>query len=127
MNAWGLFHAKPPYQSSLPIPASCEQDSPLNAAHGAFVLFTMASLGVAPARYRDRVQPESPPYVFKDAVGSTLQTTAAMGAIGLFFSSVQNTLTKQNTNAWGVITKFGSTTTNFGVDARQPALALKRG
>lgn len=112
---------------TLPIPASCEQDSPLNAGDCAFVLLTMASLGVAPNRYRDRVQPELPPYVFKDAVGSALRSTMAMGAIGLFFSSVQNTLTKQNTNAWGVVTKFGGTTTNFGMDARQYALGLRRG
>ena len=70
--------------------------------------------GVAPSRYRDATRPETKPYVFKDAVGSALRTTAVMGGIGLFFSSVQNTLTKQNTTAWGVFTKFGGTTVTFG-------------
>lgn len=75
--------------------------------------------GVASGRYRDAVRPEAPPYVFKDAVGGALRTTATMGAIGLFFSSVQNTLTKQNVTAWGVITKFGGTTATFGVKLRR--------
>ena len=85
----------------------------------------MAPPGVAPSRYRDRVQPESPQYIFKDAVGSTIKTTVTMGAIGLFFSSIQNTLTKQNVGAWGVVTKFGGTTTSFGTDARQSAVRVE--
>ena len=70
--------------------------------------------GVAPGRYRDTIRPEAAPYVFKDAVSGALRTTAVMGGVGLFFSSVQNALTKQNTTAWGVLTKFGGTTVTFG-------------
>ena len=71
--------------------------------------------GIASGRYRDVVRPETRRYVFKDAVGGALRTTAVMGGVGLFFSSVQNTLTKQNTTAWGVLTKFGGTTVTFGI------------
>ena len=70
--------------------------------------------GVAPGRYKDTPRPEPPPYEYKDAVGGALWTTAVMGGVGLFVSSVQNTLTKQNTTAWGVLTKFGGTTVTFG-------------
>ena len=86
----------------------------------------MASIDVAPNRYRNTVQAESQPYVFKDAVGGALRTTAAMGAIGLFFASVQNALTKQNISGWGVITKFGGTTTNFGIKGRLHVTGVKR-
>ena len=79
----------------------------------------MASIGIAPKRHQNAVQSASEPYVFKDAVGGALRTTAAMGTLGLFFASIQNTLTKQNTTAWGAFTKFGGTTTNFGMNARR--------
>ena len=86
----------------------------------------MASIDIAPNRYRARAQPESEPYVYKDAVGGALRSTVAMGAMGLFFASVQNTLTKHNLGAWGVVTKFGGTTTSFGMDSRVYALGLQR-
>jgi len=49
----------------------------------------------------------------KDTFAATLQGTAVTGGAGLLFSAVQNTLTRQNVNAWGVFSKFGATTATF--------------
>ena len=73
-----------------------------------------APSGIPPSRYRDAPRPEPQPYQYKDAISGALRTTAFMGSIGLFVSAVQNTLTKQNVTAWGVITRFGGTTATFG-------------
>ena len=116
----GVFH-------KVSVPGFYQQDNPLNAGYCAFILFTMASIDIAPNRYRAKGDSQSEPYVFKDAVGGALRTTVAMGAIGLFFASVQNALTKQNVGAWGVVTKFGGTTTSFGMASKEYALGLQRG
>jgi hypothetical protein len=73
-----------------------------------------APSGIPADRYRDAPRPEAKQYQFKDAVSATIRTTAFMGGIGLFVSSVQNTLTKQNVTAWSVVTRFGGTTATFG-------------
>lgn len=70
--------------------------------------------GIAAHRYRAAPPTETKPYEFKDAIGGTLRTTAVMGTVGLFFSAVQNTLTKQNVGAWGIFTRHGGTTATFG-------------
>lgn len=41
------------------------------------------------------------------------------GAAGTMVSAIQNTLTKQNVNAWGVITRTGGTIAVFGQCARE--------
>ncbi|KAL8829917.1 MAG: hypothetical protein Q9191_001737 [Dirinaria sp. TL-2023a] len=69
--------------------------------------------GIPANRYRDARRPEAPPYEFKDLIGSTIKMTGAMGALGLFFSAVQNALTRQNIGAWGVLTRYGGTTASF--------------
>ena len=73
--------------------------------------------GIPADRYRDAPRPESQPYQYKDAVSGALRTTTFMGGVGLFVSSVQNTLTKQNVTAWSVFTRFGGTTATFGEDS----------
>ena len=45
----------------------------------------------------------------KDALGHAVKAVAITGGAGLFISTIQNTLTKQNTGAWGVFTRSGST------------------
>lgn len=51
----------------------------------------------------------------QDAVRKGAAATAATGGAGLFVSAIQNTLTKQNVNAWGVFTRTGSTIAVFGM------------
>lgn len=50
----------------------------------------------------------------KDAIGDTIQATLVTGGAGLFVSSVQNTLRKQNIGAFGVFTRTGGTVGTFG-------------
>jgi len=73
-----------------------------------------APAGIPADRYRDAPRPEAKQYQYKDAISATIRTTAFMGGVGLFVSSVQNTLTKQNVTAWSVVTRFGGTTATFG-------------
>jgi hypothetical protein len=49
-----------------------------------------------------------------DALGNSIKATLVTGGAGLFISTIQNTLTKQNTGAWGVFTRTGSTIGVFG-------------
>ena len=77
-----------------------------------------ASSGIPAHRYRDARRPEAKPYEYKDAISGTVRTTTFLGGVGLFVSAIQNTLTKQNVTAWGVFTRFGGTTVNFGMDYR---------
>lgn len=69
--------------------------------------------GIPANRYRDARRSEAKPYEFKDAIAGTVAMTGAMGGLGLFFSAVQNALTRQNIGAWGVITRYGGTTATF--------------
>ncbi|GAB7363301.1 hypothetical protein MBLNU230_g3582t1 [Neophaeotheca triangularis] len=56
----------------------------------------------------DQHQPEEH-YMPKDAIAGTLKATLATGTAGVLISSVQNTLTKQNVGAFGVVTRTGGT------------------
>lgn len=49
-----------------------------------------------------------------DAVSAAVKGLGVVGGAGLLVASIQNTLTKRNTNAWGVFTKFGGTVATFG-------------
>ncbi|KAI9651676.1 MAG: hypothetical protein M1829_002571 [Trizodia sp. TS-e1964] len=49
----------------------------------------------------------------KDTLRLGLNTTAIMGAAGLFTSAVQNSLTKANVGPWGVFTIYGGTIARF--------------
>jgi hypothetical protein len=50
----------------------------------------------------------------RDAVSTAVNTALMTGTVGLFASTVQNTLQKQNVGPWGVLTKFGGTIALFG-------------
>jgi hypothetical protein len=54
-------------------------------------------------------------YAPKDTISNTIKATAVTSGAGLFISTIQNTLTKQNTGAWGVFTRTGSTIGVFGM------------
>ncbi|EEH22330.2 hypothetical protein PABG_04541 [Paracoccidioides brasiliensis Pb03] len=49
----------------------------------------------------------------QDAIAATVKTTLISGAVGLFASSVQNTLQKRNYGPWGVFTRTGGTIALF--------------
>lgn len=53
-------------------------------------------------------------YQPKDAVTAGMKSTLITGAAGAMVSAAQNTLTKQNANAWGVFTRYGGTIAVFG-------------
>ena len=50
----------------------------------------------------------------KDAVKAAINGTLITGAAGTLVSAVQNTLTKRNVGAWGVVTRSGGTIAVFG-------------
>jgi hypothetical protein len=60
------------------------------------------------------VAQEEEQYHPKDALGSAIKATAITTGAGLFVSTIQNTLTKQNHGAMGAFTKFGGTTAVYG-------------
>ncbi|EON65115.1 hypothetical protein W97_04352 [Coniosporium apollinis CBS 100218] len=49
----------------------------------------------------------------KDAISATVRTTMITGAAGTIVSGIQNTLTKQNVGAMGVLTRTGGTIAVF--------------
>jgi hypothetical protein len=53
-------------------------------------------------------------YQPKDAVGAAIKATGVTSLAGLFVSTIQNTLTKQNVGAFGVFTRTGGTIAVFG-------------
>ncbi|KAI5226176.1 hypothetical protein E4T40_03190 [Aureobasidium subglaciale] len=57
---------------------------------------------------------EEQPYRAKDSLGSAIKAAMVTTGAGLFVSTVQNTLTKQNHGAMGAFTKFGGTTAVYG-------------
>ena len=63
-----------------------------------------------------KFQPADDPvqYQPKDAVGQTVKATALTTGAGLFISTIQNTLTRQNVGAFGVFTRTGGTIAVFG-------------
>ncbi|KAK3679093.1 hypothetical protein LTR37_021448, partial [Vermiconidia calcicola] len=52
-------------------------------------------------------------YQPKDAVGNAIRATGVTTIAGLFVSTIQNTLTKQNVGAWGVFARTGGTIAVF--------------
>lgn len=50
----------------------------------------------------------------KDSVGAGINGTLVTGAAGLAVSAIQNTLTKRNVGALGVLTRTGSTVAVMG-------------
>lgn len=54
-------------------------------------------------------------YQPQDALGASTRAILLTGTAGLFLAAVQNTVTKQNVGAFGVITRFGSTVGVFGM------------
>jgi len=63
----------------------------------------------------DTLDQRTDDYVPKDALGHAVKAIAVTGGAGLFISTIQNTLTKQNSGAWGVFTRSGSTIGVFGM------------
>jgi len=57
---------------------------------------------------------EADQYQPKDAIGATVKATTITAAAGLFVSTVQNTLKRQNVGAMGVFTRTGGTIAVFG-------------
>jgi hypothetical protein len=55
----------------------------------------------------------------KDAVGEGVKGTLIVGGVGAIMSGIQNSLSKQNIGAMGVITKTGATIGIFGMQASQ--------
>ncbi|KAK9600154.1 hypothetical protein V6Z92_000244 [Aspergillus fumigatus] len=45
----------------------------------------------------------------KDTISAAMKTTMLTGAVGLFASAVQNTLTRKNVGPWGVFVRSGGT------------------
>ncbi|MCJ1246542.1 hypothetical protein MMC30_003750 [Trapelia coarctata] len=52
-------------------------------------------------------------YQPKDAVTAGIKSTMITGSAGAMVSAIQNTLTKQNVSAWGVVTRTGGTIAVF--------------
>jgi hypothetical protein len=57
--------------------------------------------------------PESHDYHPHDAVGAAINGALITGAAGALVSAVQNSLSRRNVSAWGVLTKTGSTIAVF--------------
>jgi hypothetical protein len=51
----------------------------------------------------------------KDTIKASINGTLITGAAGLAVAAIQNTLTKRNVNAWGVISRGGGTIAVFGM------------
>jgi hypothetical protein len=62
--------------------------------------------------------PQGEQYHPKDAVGAGINGTLITGAAGLAVSSIQNTLTKRNVGALGVLTRTGSTVAIMGTKSQ---------
>jgi hypothetical protein len=54
-------------------------------------------------------------YQPKDAVKAAITGTLVTGAAGALVAAVENSLSKRNVGAWGVLTKSGSTISTFGM------------
>ena len=52
-------------------------------------------------------------YSPKDAIGRVIEVSLVTGAAGLFLATVQNTLARNHSSAFGVFTRFGGTTAWF--------------
>lgn len=58
---------------------------------------------------------EEVPYQPQDAIAKVVDVSLVTGAAGLFLSTVQNTLARSQVGAFGVFSKFGSTTAWFSM------------
>jgi hypothetical protein len=77
----------------------------------------LSSSILPPATYSintNMVQQEEQPYRPKDALGAAIKSGMITTGAGLFVSTIQNTLTKQNYGSMGAFTKFGGTTAVYG-------------
>ncbi len=54
------------------------------------------------------------PYQPKDALGAAITGTAITGTAGLFVSTIQNSLARQNVGIMGIFWRTGGTITTFG-------------
>lgn len=70
---------------------------------------------VAAAAPSPNMASEDHTYHPKDAIAATVRTTMITGAAGTIVSGIQNTLTKQNVGAMGVLTRTGGTIAVFGM------------
>lgn len=52
----------------------------------------------------------------QDAIGQAVKATLVTGGAGLFISTIQNTLTRQNVGMMGVFTRTGGTVGVFGTE-----------
>lgn len=59
--------------------------------------------------------PSNPYYQPQDALGAATRAVVLTGTAGLFLAAIQNTVTKENVGAFGVISRFGSTVGIFGM------------
>lgn len=57
-------------------------------------------------------------YQAKDAIGETMIGGLTTGGAGLFISTIQNTLTKQNVGLAGVFSRTGGTVATYGRHSR---------
>jgi len=56
-------------------------------------------------------------YHSKDAIGTAIKATTITGAAGLFVSTIQNSLARQNVGTFGFLTRTGGTVGTFGMDS----------
>ena len=54
----------------------------------------------------------------RDAIGLGAKGVLIVGGVGAIVSGVQNSLSKQNVGAFGIITRTGGTIVTFGISAR---------
>ena len=54
------------------------------------------------------------PYQPKDALGAAISGTAVTGTAGLYVSTIQNSLARQNVGLMGIFWRTGGTITTFG-------------
>jgi hypothetical protein len=59
--------------------------------------------------------PEGEHYQPKDAVKAAITATMVTGGAGALVSAVQNSLSKRNVGAWGILTRTGGTIGIFGM------------
>jgi hypothetical protein len=111
-----IIHVVPPPPHR---PLHCLEDRPSDhcAHNGGTYLFRTAAERdrVRAQRYRG-LHAQGVPYIYlinQPCSNQSWQATAVTGFAGTFISAVQNTLTKQNVGAMGVITRSGGTIAIF--------------
>ena len=56
-------------------------------------------------------------YEPQDAIADSFRATRLVGGAGLLLAAVQNTMTRQNVGAMGVVTRYGGTIALFGTQS----------